>query len=173
MKQLKLFAVSAVCALLLAGCQNNAPEIPPENQTPGATETPIAEQTATPLPTEEPTKAPTPTPGPSASKLKGYMNLVKNYNFEGYANPEVVEEPMKHAEELIASGTATQEDYDMALQAIKDARGMLHDGSGYPAPEMLKKITDYPDAFTFFDGTPVTLPEDWTARKEELLNLYQ
>ena len=174
MKKLKLYAVYTLCILIfLTGCQNNAPEIPPENQTLGAAETPTPEQTATPLPTEEPTKAPTPTPGPSASKLKGYMNLVKNYNFEGYANPEVVEEPMKHAEELITSGTATQEDYDMALQAIKDAMGMLHDGSGFPAPEVLKKITEYPDAFTFFDGTPVNLPDDWKARKEELLNLYQ
>ncbi|MBP3578928.1 MAG: hypothetical protein J6K15_12530, partial [Lachnospiraceae bacterium] len=173
MKKTVFFAIFALYALLLAGCQSNAPEIIPESQTPGATETIAPEPTATPVPTEKPTKTPTPTPGPSASKLKGYMNLVKNYNFEGYANPEVVDEPMKHAEELIASGTATQEDYDMALQAIKDAMGMLHDGSGYPAPEMLKKITEYPDAFTFFDGTPVNLPEDWAARKEELLNLYQ
>ena len=31
----------------------------------------------------------------------------------------------------------------------------------------------YPDAFTFLDGTPVNLPQDWNKRKEELLDLYQ
>ena len=166
MGKLKLFMLSGLCLLLLmAGCQNNSsdtaetPEIPTE----APLETPI----------EAPQNTPTPTPSANAGKLKGYMNLVKNYNFEGYANPEVVDEPMKHAEELIASGTATQEDYDMALQALKDAMGMLHDGSGYPAPEVLKKTAEYPDAFTFFDGSTVNLPEDWEARKEELLDLYQ
>ena len=33
--------------------------------------------------------------------------------------------------------------------------------------------TTYPDAFTFLDGIPVELPQDWNKRKEELLNLYQ
>ena len=144
MNKCKLTFLAGFCLLLFfGGCQNSTnatPEttsVPPKAATPGPTMLPT-----TPVPTEKPTKAPTPTPGPSAGKLKGYMNLVKNYNFEGYANPEVVDEPMKHAEELIASGTATQEDYDMALQAIKDAMGMLHDGSGFPAPEVLKKIPE-------------------------------
>lgn len=170
MKKFKLFILCGICLVsILAGCTSisTGDSGPTESFSP--TEAPP--EALTPAPTKEPT--PTPTPGPSASKLKGYMNLVKNYNFEGYANPEVVDEPMKHAEELIASGTATQEDYDMALQKLKDAMGMLHDGSGYPAPEVLKKISEYPDAFTFFNGTPVNLPEDWEARKEELLGLYQ
>ena len=177
MGKLKLLTLSGLCLLLLlAGCQKNSAgdaDLAGTDETSQNTPIPTctAVPTETPAPTKEPT--PTPTPGPSASKLKGYMNLVRNYNFEGYANPEVVEEPMKYAEELIASGTATQEDYDMALQALKDAMGMLHDGSGYPAPEMLKKTAEYPDAFTFFDGTPVNLPEDWDARKEEILDLYQ
>lgn len=33
--------------------------------------------------------------------------------------------------------------------------------------------TTYPDAFTFLDGTPVNLPQDWNKRKEEILDLYQ
>ena len=41
------------------------------------------------------------------------------------------------------------------MRHLKGAMGMLHDGSGYPAPEVLKKNPEYPDAFTFFDGTPV------------------
>ena len=166
MGKLKIFILSVLGLLLLfTGCQANSPDTP---------ETPeFPTETSLPSPTEAPQNTPTPTPSANAGKLKGYMNLVKNYNFEGYANPEVVDEPMKHAEELIASGTATQEDYDMALQALKDAMGMLHDGSGYPAPEVLKKTAEYPDAFTFFDGSTVNLPEDWEARKEELLDLYQ
>lgn len=178
MGKFKLFALSGLClTLFLTGCAtgNN------RDSAPSATPTAAPIETATPVPTETPTETPaptekptaTPTPAASASKLKGYMNLVKNYNFEGYANPEVVDEPMKHAEELIASGTATQEDYDMALQALKDAMSMLHDGSGFPAPTVLKKTAEYPDAFTFFNGTPVNLPEDWAARKEELKGLYQ
>ncbi len=178
MKKINLLALSGLClALFFTGCATGssgdssitaAPTVlPAETVTP----TPTNPPREPPLPTEKPTAAPTPTA--SAGRLKGYMNLVKNYNFEGYANPEVVEKPLKHAEELIASGTATQEDYDMALQALKDAMGMLHDGSGFPAPEMLKKTSDYPDAFTFFDGTPVNLPEDWETRKKELKNLYQ
>ena len=35
------------------------------------------------------------------------------------------------------------------------------------------KQNNYPDAFTFLDGTPVKLPQDWSKRKEEILNLYQ
>lgn len=38
---------------------------------------------------------------------------------------------------------------------------------------MIKKQTTYPDAFTFLDGTPVNLPDDWKKRKEELSDLYQ
>lgn len=179
MKRIKVLTMSVLCGLMLfTGCQSGTednsihptqtPTIP-EGETPFPTSTPIETQTAVPI--KEPTA--TPVPGPNAGNLKGYMNLVKNYSFEGYANPEIVEEPLKHAEELIASGTATQEDYDMALQKLKDAMGMLHDGSGFPAPTVIKKTKEYPDAFTFFDGTPVNLPEDWEARKEELLNQYQ
>lgn len=108
-----------------------------------------------------------------AGKLKGYMNLVKNFNMEGYANPEVIDEPLKHAEELIDSGTATQEEYDMALQKLKEAFGRLHDGSGFPDPGRLTQNGSYPDAFTFFDGTVVVTPEDWSKRTEELKELYQ
>ena len=36
-----------------------------------------------------------------------------------------------------------------------------------------KNYITYPDAFTFLDGTPVNLPQDWNKRKEELLDLYQ
>lgn len=92
---------------------------------------------------------------------------------KGYANPEVVDEPMRYAEELIASGTASQEDYDMALQNLKDAFGRLHDGSGFPDPARLVQTETYPDAFTFFDGTAVSIPGDWEKRAGELKDLYQ
>lgn len=171
MKRYQWLTFLCLCIILLfAGCGSKPVKAPAPKD---ATLTPESseESPVTPVSTTSPTA--TPTPGPSASRLKGYMNLVRNYNFDSYANPEVVDEPMKHAEELIASGTATQEDYDMALQALKDAMSMLHDGSGFPSPEIIKKTTEYPDAFTFFDGTPVNLPTDWAARKEEIKNLYQ
>lgn len=180
MGKLRFLATTGIClTLCLAGCASdgsgNAEPTSAPSKNPAFTATPVPTEataaTETIAPTEKPTA--TPTPAASASRLKGYMNLVRNYNFEAYANPEVVDEPMKHAEELIASGTATQEDYDMALQALKDAMSKLHDGSGFPAPQVLQNNPEYPDAFTFLDGTPVTLPEDWAARKEELQNLYQ
>lgn len=191
MRKLRFLLLAGLCMTLLAGCSGekageNTGDVPPtgitvENNTEvndtgssaGKELVSTTEPTAEPEDAVTPTPAETPVPTPSASRLKGYMNLVKNYNMEGYANPEVVDEPLRRAEELIASGTATQEDYDMALQALKDAMGMLHDGSGFPSPEVLKKTAEYPDAFTFFDGTTVNLPEDWEARKEELLGLYQ
>ena len=155
--------------LICTGCASGKAKEDTPAAIPTETVAPAIEATA--APTTKPTA--TPTPSVNTGRLKGYMNLVRNYNFEGYANPEIVDEPMKHAEELLASETATQEDYDMALQAIQNAMGMLHDGSGFPAPEVLRKSTEYPDAFTFFDGSPVNLPEDWEARKEELFGLYE
>ena len=112
-------------------------------------------------------------PEADASRLKGYMNLVSNYNMEGYDNPEVVDEPMKKAQELIEKGKATQEEYDMALKELKDAFGSLHDGSGFPSPELLKANEEYPDAFTFYDGTEVKLPGDWDARAQEIKRMYE
>ena len=108
-----------------------------------------------------------------AGRLKGYMNLVSNYNMEGFANPEVVDEPMRKAQELIDSGTATQEEYDMALQELKDAFASLHDGSGFPSPELLRQNETYPDAFTFFDGTEVNPSQDWDTRADEIKRMYE
>lgn len=174
MKKKNILTIFALCLLLFAvGCGSKTTD-----QTDSTEPTEVVQETQNPVtatPTPAPTQKPdpTPTPVPGKGQLEGYISFVKNYNFKNFANPEVVDEPIKQAEDLIASGTATQEDYEMALQKIKDAMGKLHDGSGYPAPEMLKKTSEYPDAFTFADGTPVNLPEDWSTRKEEILNLYQ
>ena len=101
-----LIILSGLClTLTLAGCTSVKSDTVTPTTVPTAT---IAPATPTTAPTKKPTA--TPTPAASAGKLKGYMNLVRNYNFDAYANPEIVDEPMKHAEELIASGTATQED---------------------------------------------------------------
>ena len=125
MNRRHFFAASGLClTLFLAGCASGT-----SKELPSAT------------PTQIPTLVPTatPTPAADAGKLDAYITFVKNYNFKRYANPEIIDEPLQRAEELIASGTATQEDYDMALQTLKDTMNMLHDGSGLPAPELLKK----------------------------------
>lgn len=155
----------------LVACTSETPSGSSEVLTPTPSETTSATE-----PTAVPTDAPTKTPDASqadAGKLKGYMNMVKRYNLDEYVNKDIMEVPLQYAEELIASGCATQEEYDMALQAIKDALSLLHDGSGWPNFKYMQAKEDYPDALTFLDGTKVETAEDWEARAEEILGMYQ
>lgn len=110
---------------------------------------------------------------PNPGNLKGYLNLMRNQKFDKYVNADVLDAPIKAAEEILEDENATQEDYDAALKAIKDARATLHDGSGYPAPEVLGANEAYPDALTFLDGSKVESAEDWAARADEILGMYQ
>ncbi len=110
---------------------------------------------------------------PNAGNLKGYLNLMKNQNFEKYANADVLDAPIQAAEEILLKEDATQEDYDNALAAIRNARATLHDGSGYPAPEVLGASEAYPDVMTFLDGTKVANAEDWQRRMDEMRGMYE
>lgn len=107
------------------------------------------------------------------SKLSGYYNLVKNYNTSEYANPEVLDEPMKAAEVLLADENASEEDVNQALANLKEAVSMLGDGSGFTAVEHLEVISDLPDPYVFLDKSQVETPEDWEKRAEEIKKLYE
>lgn len=170
MKRIRLWVFCMLCAILCCtGCGAEEAKDVQEGETTTEAVTDVAWESETEPADEAEMKEET----ADAGKLKGYMNMVRNYNMEGYANPEVVDEPLQYAEELIASGTATQEEYDMALQNLKDAFSKLHDGSGFPDPARLVQKEEYPDAFTFFDGTEVNVQEDWEKRAEEIKTLYQ
>lgn len=54
----------------------------------------------------------------------------------------------------------------MGLQKLKHS-------FDFPEPESLIQKKEYPDAFTFFDGSKVISQEDWEKRREELKALYQ
>ncbi|MCR5585782.1 MAG: hypothetical protein K6F63_10165 [Lachnospiraceae bacterium] len=138
--------------------------------------------TVTATPTPKPTAAMTPVPTPiseeekaanaALDRLSGYMNLVRNYNLEPYANPEVVLDALKEAEAL-SEKKGTVEEYDAMLEKLKQSLTKLNDGSGLVPASLLPSFTEYPDAFTFADGSAVDVNKDWEERLEEISKLYQ
>ena len=170
-KNLKL-CIGAFCLCLgLMACAPDPPSDSPENPTNAPTN--VSETEPSSVPTAAPvTEAPSESQA-DAGKLKGYLNMVKRYNLDAYVNKDIMNAPIQHAEELIVAGTATQEEYDMALQALKDALSLLHDGSGWPNFKYMQAKEEYPDALTFLNGTKVETAEDWKARADEILGMYQ
>ena len=125
----KLYVVlGTLCLCLgLTACTPGAAPDSSENPTGIPSATPSDTQPTT-LPTDVPATETPAGPKADSSKLKGCVGMVKRYKLDEYVNKDIMEAPLTHAEELIASGTATQEEYDMALQAIRDTLSLLHDG---------------------------------------------
>lgn len=107
------------------------------------------------------------------NKLSGYLQMVKGFDLSIYGNKEIIDAPIKKAEELLASENCSQEEIDMAYQELKDTVKLLNDGSGYIAPKNLIASEELPDPYRFMDGTYVKTKEDYKKREEELLALYQ
>ena len=113
------------------------------------------------------------TQGGDPSRLEGYVNMVEKFTLEGYVNPETLTNSIAAAKDLLSKKTATQEEYDQAMDDIRYSLVHLDDGSGFISVSHLEQKETWPDAFTFFDGTKVETSEDWEKRKQEISNLYQ
>lgn len=107
------------------------------------------------------------------SQLEGFLKQVKGYNLSLYGNPEILDAPIKKAEELLASEAATQKEVDETLAGLKEAVGQLNDGSGYVSAKNLPSVAELPDPYKFLDGSYVENAEDWEKRAGELSDMYQ
>ena len=73
-----------------------------------------------------------------------------------------------------ALGTGDKAAVDAAAEALEAAVGALRWGdTRYPDPMDLPVETTLPNIYEFFDGRPVSGPEDWSARRAEILDLAQ
>ena len=160
-KKTKELLLGLLLALLLLtwGCQEKEPEVETNKE---ATETP----SHTPTPTEAAQNV-------STARLKALVNMIEHQNLDKYANPEIMDEPLAAGKALLEKEDLTQSEVDAAVKAIEDAYAKLGDGSGFTAPENLRIQEELPDPFLRLDGTAVVSKEDWTARAEELGELYQ
>lgn len=106
-------------------------------------------------------------------KLSGFVNLVKNFNYEGISNAGTIKAPLAAAEAVLADDDATQEEADMAYTELKTAFDGLGDSSPFTRINKLDKQNGYPDPFVFSDGRIVDSAEDWSARADELSRMYE
>lgn len=73
-----------------------------------------------------------------------------------------------------AVGSGDKAAVDAAAEALEAAVAALRWGdTRYPDPMDLPVVTTLPNIYEFFDGTPVRGPEDWEARRAEILDLAQ
>ncbi len=79
---------------------------------------------------------------------------------------------MLEAEAALTSGD--REAVDRASEALETAvAGLRWADLRYPDPMELPAVTTLPNIYEFFDGRAVTGPEDWAARRAEILELAQ
>ena len=100
------------------------------------------------------------------------IDTVKNMYLDAYVNKDVINAPLKAAEDIAANQNATQKQIDDAFAALIAAVNTLDDGSGYTKASALPE-RDLPDPFTFLNGDKVKTLADWEARQQEISGLYQ
>ncbi len=104
--------------------------------------------------------------------LESYANFLRNYDKSKYANPEVVDDAVKEADALLEK-KGTTEEYKAMNEKLKESFKKLGDGSNMTPVGQLTAQPEYPDAFTFADGTKVDIEKDWEKRVDEISKLYQ
>ncbi len=109
-------------------------------------------------------------------KLTNLLRWLDSPSFvKGVWTPEsqsALEGARKAAEETLGSGDKAA--VDAAAKALEAAVGALRwADTRYPDPMDLPVVTTLPNIYEFFDGTPVSGPEDWKARRAEILDLAQ
>ena len=105
-------------------------------------------------------------------KLTSYIKYVQDINLRGYINSDILTEPLVTARGILDNTSATQEEINMALDALRSAVEKLDDGSGFIKVEQLEENPELTDPYTFFNGDKVVTKADWTKRSEELSDLY-
>ena len=109
-------------------------------------------------------------------KLRTRLRWLRSPSFvNGVWTPESQEgldAAVEEAEAALASGD--RETVNRASEALEAAVSALRWGdTRYPDPMDLPVVTTLPDIYEFFDGRPVTGPEDWEERRAEILDLAQ
>ena len=109
-------------------------------------------------------------------KLRTRLRWLASPSFvKGVWTPETQAALDEASEEARAAlETGDRETVDRASEALEAAVAALRWGDGrYPDPMDLPVVTTLPDIYAFFDGRAVTGPEDWAARRAEILDLAQ
>ena len=109
-------------------------------------------------------------------KLRTRLRWLNSPSFvKGVWTPESQEgldAAVREAEAALETGS--KEEVDRASEGLEAAVAALRWGdTRYPDPMDLPVVTTLPNIYEFFDGRPVTGPEDWEARRAEILDLAQ
>ncbi len=109
-------------------------------------------------------------------KLTNLLRWLDSPSFvKGVWTPESQERldmARRNAEAALGSGDKAA--VDAAAEALEAAVAALRWGvTRYPDPMDLPVTTTLPNLYAFFDGRPVSGPEDWSARRAEILDLAQ
>ena len=109
-------------------------------------------------------------------KLRTRLRWLRSPSFvKGVWTPESQEgldAAVAEAEAALVSGN--KETVNRASEALEGAVSALRwADTRYPDPMDLPVETTLPNIYEFFDGRAVTGPEDWTARRSEILDLAQ
>ena len=109
-------------------------------------------------------------------KITNLLRWLNSPSFvKGVWTPEsqsALDEARGAAEAVLGSGDKAA--VDAAAQRLEEAVAALRWADGrYPDPMDLPAETTLPNIYEFFDGKPVAGPEDWKARRAEILDLAQ
>ena len=126
--------------------------------------------------TAEPTKRPAGAGNPQL--LLGQMKEMKERykDLSQFQNGDTLQEAFDKADALVEKGETelvSQQEYNDMLKELRETISNLVNKYGLPDPSKFTEKIEMPNPYTFLDGRPVTSPEEFDERLEELKHMYE
>ena len=173
-------------ALCLAGCgagqatdvtptasfQEEVTQAPVEDMTTPEPESKTEQEEMTAKPTKRPEGAGSP------QLLLGQMKLMKEQytDLSQYLNGDTLQAAFDKADALVEKGETelvSQQEYNDMLKELRETISNLVNKYGLPDPSKFTESIEMPNPYIFLDGRPVTSPEEFDERLEEVKHMYE